>query len=83
MSYLQPVTSTAVPDRNGNPGTNGSADPHWSISVEQFLATVLTGTPIAEFFSHKTSISDGIARLRGRRFSRLHSFTNGSAVIHV
>nr|CAD7578465.1 unnamed protein product [Timema californicum] len=75
---LRPDTPSSTdqqsPDRNGNPGVG--LDPHWSITVEQFLATVLTGHPIAEFFSHTTSLSEGIARLRGRRFNRLNSLSD-------
>ncbi|XP_069703909.1 TBC1 domain family member 9 isoform X3 [Periplaneta americana] len=66
------------PDRNGNPGC--SPDPHWSITVEQFLATTLTGQPIVEFFSRQTSLSDGIMKLRGRRFNRLHSLSDTAFV---
>ncbi|XP_063222042.1 TBC1 domain family member 9 isoform X2 [Bacillus rossius redtenbacheri] len=61
------------PDKNGNPGAG--QDPRWSISVEQFLATVLTGPPIADFFSQNTSLAEGIARIRGRRFNRLNSLS--------
>ncbi|XP_049811575.1 TBC1 domain family member 9 isoform X1 [Schistocerca nitens] len=79
MEQPGPALVTATPDRNGNPGVNGNsnstADPYWSISIEQFLATVLTGQPIVEFFSQRTSLADGIMRLRGRRFNRLHSLT--------
>nr|CAD7588701.1 unnamed protein product [Timema genevievae] len=77
---LRPDTPSSTdqqsPDRNGNPGVG--LDPHWSITVEQFLATVLTGQPIAEFFSHNTSLSEGITRLRGRRFNRLNSLSDTS-----
>ncbi|PSN53042.1 hypothetical protein C0J52_03961 [Blattella germanica] len=78
-SMEQSVTSLeSSPDRNGNPGSG--PDPHWSISVEQFLATTLTGQPIVEFFSQQTSLSDSISKLRGRRFNRLHSLTDTAFV---
>lgn len=72
------LSSDQSPDRNGNPGCG--PDPHWSITVEQFLATVLTGQPIVEFFGRETSLSDGIMKLRGRRFSRLHSLSDTAFV---
>ncbi|XP_066998326.2 TBC1 domain family member 9 isoform X2 [Anabrus simplex] len=60
------ISTPECADKNGNPG----GDPLWSITVEQFLATVLTGQTIVEFFSRSSSITEGIARLRGRRFNR-------------
>lgn len=64
-------------DRNGNPGIQADpdSDPAWAISAEQFVATALTGSPICDFFSTRCQLSDEIARLRGRRFHRLHSLT--------
>lgn len=70
----QTTPTEPAADKNGNPG--GGPDPHWAITVEQFLATVLTGAPIVEFFSRPTSLSEGISRLRGRRFTRLQSLTD-------
>jgi hypothetical protein len=72
------VLTLQSPDRNGNPGCG--ADPHWSITVEQFVATLLTGQPIVEFFGRQTSLSDGIMKMRGRRFNRLHSLSDTAFV---
>ncbi|KAK7864755.1 hypothetical protein R5R35_012261 [Gryllus longicercus] len=74
----QSTPTEQAADKNGNPG--GGPDPHWAITVEQFLATVLTGGPIVEFFSRPTSLSEGISRLRGRRFTRLQSLTDSSFI---
>ncbi|GFG40993.1 hypothetical protein Cfor_12589, partial [Coptotermes formosanus] len=71
-------SSDQSPDRNGNPGSG--PDPHWSITVEQFVATLLTGQPIVEFFGRQTSLSDGILKMRGRRFNRLHSLSDTAFV---
>ncbi|XP_074093659.1 TBC1 domain family member 8/9 isoform X2 [Cotesia typhae] len=71
------------PDRNGNPSTSiSSADPDWSITVEQFLASALNGAPITEFFSKRANLSEAIATLRNRRFNRVHSLSD-TPVLHV
>ncbi|KAJ8679994.1 hypothetical protein QAD02_015781 [Eretmocerus hayati] len=68
-----PVTS---PDRNGNPSSPSSADPTWSITVEQFLASALNGQPIVDFFSKRANLLEAIASLRNRRFNRAHSLSD-------
>ncbi|XP_003708177.1 TBC1 domain family member 8/9 [Megachile rotundata] len=65
------------PDRNGNPSSIiSSADPDWSISVEQFLASALTGQAIVDFFSKRADLIEAIAALKNRRFNRVHSLSD-------
>ncbi|XP_034194602.1 TBC1 domain family member 8/9 isoform X2 [Osmia lignaria lignaria] len=65
------------PDRNGNPSSIiSSTDPDWSISVEQFLASALTGQAIVDFFSKRTDLTEAIATLKNRRFNRVHSLSD-------
>jgi hypothetical protein len=77
VCYLYILTLQS-PDKNGNPGCG--PDPHWSITVEQFVATLLTSQPIVDFFGRQTSLSDGIMKMRGRRFNRLHSLSDTAFV---
>ncbi|XP_012275102.1 TBC1 domain family member 9 [Orussus abietinus] len=71
------------PDRNGNPSSGpSSTDPDWSITVEQFLASALTGSQIVDFFSRRVDIREAIATLRNRRFNRVHSLSD-TPVINV
>ncbi|XP_001600394.2 TBC1 domain family member 9 isoform X2 [Nasonia vitripennis] len=72
------------PDRNGNPATPSpsAADPNWSITVEQFLASALNGEPIVNFFSKRANLLDAIASIRDRRFKRAHSLSD-PPVLHV
>nr|CAB3266843.1 TBC1 domain family member 9 [Phallusia mammillata] len=44
----------------------GGDNEDWSVSFEQFLASVLTEPPLCEFFERKYEIADAIARLRNR-----------------
>ncbi|XP_015838792.2 TBC1 domain family member 9 isoform X1 [Tribolium castaneum] len=60
------------PDKNGNPLTP-KTEIQWYITVEQFLASVLNAQPLVDFFSKRTSISDGIQQLKGRRYTRYNS----------
>lgn len=65
------------PDRNGNPSSiASSADPDWSITVEQFLASALTGQAIVDFFSKRTDLMEAMATLKNRRFNRVHSLSD-------
>ncbi|XP_015603181.1 TBC1 domain family member 9 [Cephus cinctus] len=65
------------PDRNGNPSsTSSSTDLDWSITVEQFLASALTGQPIVDFFSKRADLTEDIVALRNRRFNRMHSLSD-------
>lgn len=66
--------SKMIRDHNGNPG--GEAE--WSIAVEQFLATALTGQPIVDFFSQRTDIIQALASLRKSKFT---SFQNNGVEI--
>uniref|UniRef100_A0A023F161 Putative ypt/rab gtpase activating protein n=1 Tax=Triatoma infestans TaxID=30076 RepID=A0A023F161_TRIIF len=53
-----------IPDHNGNPGQEAE----WSIAIEQFLATTLTGQPIVDFFSTKIDLKASLQNLRKSRF---------------
>lgn len=65
------------PDRNGNPSSiASSADPDWSITVEQFLASALTGQAIVDFFSKRADLVEAMATLKNRRFNRIHSLSD-------
>ncbi|EGI61255.1 TBC1 domain family member 9, partial [Acromyrmex echinatior] len=65
------------PDRNGNPSSiTSSADPDWSITVEQFLASALTGQAIVDFFSKRTDLMEAMTTLKNRRFNRVHSLSD-------
>ncbi|XP_051168465.1 TBC1 domain family member 9 isoform X2 [Leptopilina boulardi] len=64
------------PDSNGNPSClPSSMDPEWSITVEQFLASALTGQSIVDFFSKRVNLIDAIQVLRNRRFNSVHSLS--------
>ncbi|XP_076233513.1 TBC1 domain family member 8/9 isoform X2 [Calliopsis andreniformis] len=70
-------TTERSPDRNGNPSSIiSSTDPDWSISVEQFLASALTGQAIVDFFSKRADLTEAIASLKNRRFNRVHSLSD-------
>ena len=77
LCYMYVLTLQS-PDRNGNPGCG--PDPHWSITVEQFVATLLTSQPIVDFFGRPASLSEVIMKMRGRRFNRLHSLSDTAFV---
>jgi len=66
--------SDTVSDRNGNPGSLAEAE--WSIALEQFMATTLTGQPIVDFFSQKVNIVEAVGGLRRRRFTTIHSLAD-------
>ncbi|XP_014472834.1 PREDICTED: TBC1 domain family member 9 isoform X4 [Dinoponera quadriceps] len=69
------------PDRNGNPSSiASSADPDWSITVEQFLASALTGQAIVDFFSKRANLMESMAALKNRRFNRVHSLSDTPAL---
>ena len=48
---------------------NSTISPEWSISFEQFFASVLTEAPLCEYFERKFSLIEKIAKLR---LSRRH-----------
>ncbi|XP_076819069.1 TBC1 domain family member 9-like [Clavelina lepadiformis] len=47
-------------------GTRIFDDEGWSVSFEQFLASVLTEPALCEFFERKHNIAESVARLRNR-----------------
>lgn len=51
-------------------------DPDWSITAEQFLASMLTSHHITEFFSRRVNICEELASLKNRRFSRANPVLN-------
>ena len=55
-------------------------DDDWSISFEQFLASVLTETALCEFFERKHDISDALTRLRHRPRHHLLQHNSSSDV---
>lgn len=61
---LQTLSMLQIPDHNGNPGQEAE----WSIAIEQFLATTLTGQPIVDFFSTKIDLKASLQNLRKSRF---------------
>lgn len=42
-------------------------DSDWSISFEQFIASMLTEQPLVEYFERKVDITEDIAKMRNRR----------------
>jgi len=56
-------TTRNPPKPNVDPKTN----PEWSISFEQFFASVLTEAPLCEYFERKFSLTEKIAKLRTNR----------------
>ncbi|KAL2731408.1 TBC1 domain family member 9-like isoform X2 [Vespula squamosa] len=80
--HISSVTETS-PDRNGNPpSTSSCSDPDWSITIEQFLASALTGPPIVDFFSKRADLAEAMVILKNRRFNRVHSLSD-TPVINV
>ena len=74
MNFLKIFQS---PDSNGNPSSGpSSVDPDWYITVEQFLASALTGQPIVDFFSRRANLLDSIKVLRNRRFNSVYSLSD-------
>ncbi|XP_050504861.1 TBC1 domain family member 9 isoform X1 [Diabrotica virgifera virgifera] len=67
------------PDKNGNPSTP-KAEIHWHITVEQFLASILNSQPLVDFFSRRNPISQKIRQLKSRKYVRMHSLYNVSAI---
>ncbi|XP_026276184.1 TBC1 domain family member 9 [Frankliniella occidentalis] len=52
-----------------------SGDPQWVITLEQFLASALTGNPITNYFSKRINVTEEISKIRKRRFERTQSLT--------
>ncbi|XP_076251354.1 TBC1 domain family member 8/9 isoform X2 [Rhynchophorus ferrugineus] len=70
------------PDKNGNPSTP-RMEIEWYITVEQFLASILNAEPLVDFFSKRTSLSDNIKSLKGKRLNRLTSIEEVPAIINI
>uniref|UniRef100_A0A1B6C1U8 Rab-GAP TBC domain-containing protein n=1 Tax=Clastoptera arizonana TaxID=38151 RepID=A0A1B6C1U8_9HEMI len=68
------ASTEKISDKNGNPGNFEDAE--WSIALEQFYATTLTGQPIVDFFSQKVNIVEAVSHMRRRRFTTLYSITD-------
>lgn len=57
--------------------TSNKPDENWSISFEQFLASMLTEGPLVSYFERQHDLSESIARMRNRRLiTRQSSETN-------
>lgn len=71
-----------TPDKNGNPSTPRT-EIQWYITVEQFLASILNAQPLVDYFSKRSSISDNIKRLKGRKINRYSSIVEVPATVKV
>ncbi|XP_050310363.1 TBC1 domain family member 9 isoform X2 [Anthonomus grandis grandis] len=78
----QSPLSIESPDKNGNPSTP-KMEIQWYITVEQFLASILNAQPLVDFFSKRSSISENIKLLKGKRVNRFSSMTESPAAIKV
>ncbi|KAG5898217.1 hypothetical protein JTB14_005595 [Gonioctena quinquepunctata] len=67
------------PDKNGNP-LIPKTEIKWYITVEQFLASILNAQPLVDFFSRRVSLSDKIQQLKSRKFTRINSLCEVSAI---
>uniref|UniRef100_A0AAR5PQG4 TBC1 domain family member 9 n=1 Tax=Dendroctonus ponderosae TaxID=77166 RepID=A0AAR5PQG4_DENPD len=77
------VTDEAeTPDKNGNPSTPRT-EIQWYITVEQFLASILNAQPLVDYFSKRSSISDNIKLLKGRKINRYNSIVEVPATVKV
>ncbi|XP_033751283.1 TBC1 domain family member 9-like [Pecten maximus] len=45
-------------------------DSDWSISFEQFIASMLTEPPLVEFFEKHTDVTESVAKVRNRRLMK-------------
>ncbi|OWF50762.1 TBC1 domain family member 9-like [Mizuhopecten yessoensis] len=45
-------------------------DSDWSISFEQFIASMLTEPPLVEFFEKQTDVTEAVAKMRNRRLMK-------------
>ncbi|XP_014674997.1 PREDICTED: TBC1 domain family member 9-like [Priapulus caudatus] len=81
-----PASSPASPPKSSGKtldvaghGDGGSRpDDGWSITFEQFLASLLTEDPLCAFFEQQTDIVAAIERLREKRLDRQGSGPTGS-----
>jgi hypothetical protein len=44
--------------KSGRRRSSGNVDPHWAITFEQFLASVLTEPLLVEYFEEETNIEE-------------------------
>lgn len=65
MPVKSPITS--ADSENGSPKNTSKPDDDWSISFEQLLASVLTESPLVDFFERIYETTDAVAALRNRR----------------
>lgn len=69
-------------DSNGNVNNESKAssastvDSEWVITLQQFLASALTGIPISNYFGKRTNVSEIIAKIQKRRFERTQSLSD-------
>ncbi|XP_059480535.1 TBC1 domain family member 9 [Neocloeon triangulifer] len=73
---LQASPSTDEDEKTPNNNTRKKTDgpPQWSITLDQFLASALTGAPIVTFFERRINLIEAIDRFRKRRYVRLQSW---------
>ena len=62
-------------------GTRVYDDDQWSVSFEQFLASVLTEPTLCEFFDRKHDPTDAVAQLRNRRANDRHSSISAESLL--
>lgn len=54
--------------QNNSPSqAHSKPDSDWSISFEQFIASMLTEQPLVDYFERKVDITEDIAKMRNRR----------------
>ena len=51
-------------------GAHSKPDAEWSISFEQFIASILTEPPLVEYFEKKCDITESVNRVRNRRLAK-------------
>ena len=54
-------------ERTVSTSSSSKIDIEWSISFEQFLASMLTESAIVSYFEHQYNVTDAVARMRNRR----------------
>lgn len=62
-------------------GTRVYDDDQWSISFEQFLASVLTEATLCEFFERKHDPTDAVSQLRNRRSNDRHASISSDSLL--
>ncbi|CAB3361215.1 Hypothetical predicted protein [Cloeon dipterum] len=69
-----PSTDEDEKTPNNNTRKKSDSPPQWSITLDQFLASALTGAPIVSFFERRINLIETIERFRKRRYVRLQSW---------